>query len=439
MREMIRFGFPMGLLAFAAMAVASAPSAANDTAVLDLKPTVIEDALPSAPAAAPTVSDSRSGPDPVVEDRKWDPDAGQTAKAIEPADKPIEADRTDGQAQTAQDPGPVPALADKASAPATVEDLDAGSRGVEKLAGAPPEATPPVTAPPVVAAPAPANSTTTAPTIAASGNAAPTTATSSAEAPAPIRTETVPAPAAPIAAGPATSPPVVVAQPVPAAPVPAAPTASVAASPESPITPATPATPSTPAPPVVAAAPAAPTKTVDTPAAKAPAAKSAAAAGQGPRPPMNRSRLEPIQSANPDRNIVVCVGGCGGKRVVLNEAKPTTPVRTPAGAEPTAAANSKVPVDKIARCAGGCYPFTSGFTHAGGYTQPEFGGARVVAVENANWLTNGPARTPPIARPARQITPPAPVKAKRDDWMARINRDREAERAARGQPGEPAL
>lgn len=450
MREMFRFGLPMGLLAFVAMAVASAPSAANDTAVLDLKPTVIEDALPSTPAASPVDKDNRSGPaDPVVEQREQDPDAGQMAKAVEPTDKPTEAERTDGQAQTAQDqapgqgtpdhgtpgrPTPGPALADTASNLPSVDDIDIGSRGAEKLPGVPPSGNPPVTAPTVVAAPAPAAPTTTAPA-------------------APLRTEpdtsaevspaaAVPAPAASTSAEPKsavaapaaqTDPaPAAIAEPTtptPVAPTPAVPTVSAAKSPEAPLPPAQTAG---------SAAPAAPTKTVEAPAAKAPAAKTAAA-GQGPRPPMNRLRLEPIQSANPDRNIVVCVGGCGGKRVVLNEPKPTTPVRTPAGAELTPAAKSKVPVDKIARCAGGCYPFTSGFTHAGGYTQPEFGSGRVVAVENANWLTNSPAPTPQITRPARQITPPAPVKAKRDDWMARINRDREAERAARGQPGAPAL
>jgi len=144
-------------------------------------------------------------------------------------------------------------------------------------------------------------------------------------------------------------------------------------------------------------------------------------------------RLNPLQTARPDRNIVVCEAGCGGTRVVYDGAN-GGPVSEAAGAVAP-------PVN--ASCRGGCYASPPGHTWAG-YDQTRGVTVSVSAPRlldgEGQWMTSATPSSPatpgisikPGIMAAPEATPHTkPAKVKRDDWMARINREREADKAAK--------
>ncbi len=136
-------------------------------------------------------------------------------------------------------------------------------------------------------------------------------------------------------------------------------------------------------------------------------------------------KYHPLQTARPDRNIVVCEAGCEGTRVVFDGKQ-----SVPAG-DITPSAVTDQP---IATCRGGCYENAPGHTWAGydPSRKPALGGyGSIVAPKlldgDGRWMSNVTPGV--IAAPvaAQQSKP----KAKREDWMSRINREREAEKAAK--------
>jgi len=176
-------------------------------------------------------------------------------------------------------------------------------------------------------------------------------------------------------------------------------------------------------------------------------------------------KLHPLQQAKPDRNLIVCEAGCGGTKIVYDGAR----------AKPaTEAAPAEQGRTRNAYCKGGCYPFTTGFTNAGGHSPPSAAAPRLLDDSAGRWMTTlmpadkapaaapspaakksaektnpekpNPAASPlnalaspskpavgATAAPAASAVAPGPAadalpKAKRDDWMARINRAREAEK-----------
>jgi hypothetical protein len=144
-------------------------------------------------------------------------------------------------------------------------------------------------------------------------------------------------------------------------------------------------------------------------------------------------RLNPLQTARPDRNIVVCEAGCGGTRVVYDGAN----------SAPVSEAASAIAPQVNASCRGGCYASPPGHTWAG-YDQTRGVTVSVTAPRllggEGQWMTSGTpssAAAPGISiKPGIMAAPEAtpqtkPAKVKRDDWMARINREREADKAAK--------
>lgn len=155
------------------------------------------------------------------------------------------------------------------------------------------------------------------------------------------------------------------------------------------------------------------------------------------------ARLHPLQSARPNRNIVVCEAGCDGTRVIYDGP------RAVAGgdvSENGAAFNST--------CKGGCYANPPGQSWAG------YDRSRAADVANGSapaprlldgegrWLSNlaqgneapgsqaSGVRSGIVPVPAsgeRAANPGKPEARKRDDWMARINSERKAERAGSNQ------
>ncbi|MDZ4841932.1 MAG: hypothetical protein SH859_07290 [Hyphomicrobium aestuarii] len=144
-------------------------------------------------------------------------------------------------------------------------------------------------------------------------------------------------------------------------------------------------------------------------------------------------RLNPLQTARPDRNIVVCEAGCGGTRVVYDGAN----------GGPVSEAASAVAPQVNASCRGGCYASPPGHTWAG-YDQSRGVTVSVTAPRlldgEGQWMTSGTpssSAAPGISiKPGIMAAPAAtpqtkPAKVKRDDWMARINREREVDKAAK--------
>ena len=144
-----------------------------------------------------------------------------------------------------------------------------------------------------------------------------------------------------------------------------------------------------------------------------------------------------LQLAAPDFNIVVCEAGCGDSRarVVYKQAKAL--MRSVANDPKLAYA----PVTKNAECKGGCA--NDGGTRRGSAAEPA---PKLLSPEAGNWLTkvapSANASSPP-ASPVAAPTPEAPKPqaiapqaiapqsntpqastGAREDWLARINRER---------------
>lgn len=156
------------------------------------------------------------------------------------------------------------------------------------------------------------------------------------------------------------------------------------------------------------------------------------------------TRLHPLQSARPNRNIVVCEAGCDGTRVIYDG-----PRAVAAGdvSEKGAAFNST--------CKGGCYANPPGQAWAG------YDRSRAADMPNGStpaprlldgegrWLSNeiqgneapvssqaSGVRSGILPVPAggdRAAKSAKPEARKRDDWMARINSERKSERAGSSQ------
>ena len=142
--------------------------------------------------------------------------------------------------------------------------------------------------------------------------------------------------------------------------------------------------------------------------------------------------LSPLQKAAPDYNVIVCEAGCGnsGPRVVYKEPKyPLRSVATDAKQMATSV------VTKAADCKGGCSYAAGGIVRAASVEQQSKG----PAFGSGQWLTTVKPEAGKIAvRKVPAAAKSASNKALREDWMVRINREREAEKAAGSDTAAPA-
>ena len=143
------------------------------------------------------------------------------------------------------------------------------------------------------------------------------------------------------------------------------------------------------------------------------------------------TKYSPLQLAAPDYDIMVCEAGCdNGPRVMTRQLKSL--------ARSVAPPKVPVPADSIilkqAECVGGCFdsPWRTGM--AGGRHQQT--AARAIGVDAGNWMTSvsPQAGAAPASVAARLASKPS-----RDDWMTRINRERETDKPApaSGPPQSP--
>lgn len=130
-------------------------------------------------------------------------------------------------------------------------------------------------------------------------------------------------------------------------------------------------------------------------------------------------QLHALQKEQPNYNIVVCEAGCGDAQPHVISKQLKSLVRSVAN-DPALA---NTPVTKNADCQGGCQ-------YTGGSRQASAHGPKLLNQAAGAWMTTV---TPPLdAAPVAPIQPQA-SKGSRDDWMARINRER-----ADGKPATPA-
>lgn len=132
------------------------------------------------------------------------------------------------------------------------------------------------------------------------------------------------------------------------------------------------------------------------------------------------SVLHPLQQASPDYSIVVCEAGCGDEQPHIVTKQPKSALH-PVNVGPQSDAATAT---KAGECKGGCvYPVTGVLAQ---------GGAKMLNVQAGDWMTSV-APTKPVTI---KLSPRA-GKQLRDDWMARINREREPakEDAAPAQDG----
>ncbi len=127
----------------------------------------------------------------------------------------------------------------------------------------------------------------------------------------------------------------------------------------------------------------------------------------------------PLQVAAPNENVIVCEAGCGDARAHVVYSEPKTALRSVVADAPGSATAL---TGKTAECRGGCaYPGLS--RSQPGFAMSSLGGPRGVNPELGAWMTSVSAA---VEAPAA-----APVKKSlREDWLARINREREAKAAA---------
>jgi hypothetical protein len=130
------------------------------------------------------------------------------------------------------------------------------------------------------------------------------------------------------------------------------------------------------------------------------------------------SRLHPLQAAAPDYLVTVCEAGCGatGTHVVTKLSKSLTLTGRPDLT--SAVVNPSNP----GKCIGGCYSSSSRMSLG---AQLSTVAPKTLGPGAGQWMTTVTKTDAP--EPAAN---PAPSKASRDDWMARINRERDAEKAA---------
>ena len=126
----------------------------------------------------------------------------------------------------------------------------------------------------------------------------------------------------------------------------------------------------------------------------------------------SKPKLHALQTESPDYNIVICEAGCGDSRAHVIYKQPVSAIRS-ALADP-AAANAAL--TKKAECRGGC---------DGNHSQKQasLGGAAPALLNDTagSWMTTVEPSAPKA--PAASAKPQA-SKSLKEDWMARINRQR---------------
>ena len=140
-------------------------------------------------------------------------------------------------------------------------------------------------------------------------------------------------------------------------------------------------------------------------------------------------RLHELQTAAPDYDILLCEAGCkiAGAQILTKKLKTQAVsadgralVKADAPVVPSPVAPGKSP-----ECVGGCSDRQMGMTNisAGGSSTP-----RVMGEAAGSWMTSV---APTHAKPAAK-------KASAEDWMARINRERDAAKPATSDTPAPA-
>lgn len=128
-----------------------------------------------------------------------------------------------------------------------------------------------------------------------------------------------------------------------------------------------------------------------------------------------KPKLHPLQTQSPDHNIVICEAGCGGSGARIVYKRPNAAIRS-ALADP---AKANAPLTKNAECRGGCDASPN-------QKQASLGGGAPALLNDAagSWLTTV---EPSAAAAAPAVAPkPHAGKSLKEDWMARINRERAA-------------
>ena len=135
------------------------------------------------------------------------------------------------------------------------------------------------------------------------------------------------------------------------------------------------------------------------------------------------SALHPLQQAAPDYSIIVCEAGCGDEQAHVVTKRPKSALH-PVNVGPQWDAATAT---RAGECKGGCvYP-------ASGLMAPQVG-ASVLNSHSGAWLTS----TEPATKSVTIKLSPRAGKQLREDWMARINREREpAKEEAKPDAAEP--
>lgn len=137
----------------------------------------------------------------------------------------------------------------------------------------------------------------------------------------------------------------------------------------------------------------------------------------------SKPTLHALQKESPDYNIVVCEAGCGDSRAHIVYKKPVASIRS-ALADP---ATATAPLTKKAECRGGCdgnnsHKHASLATTAPTLLNDQAGSWMTTVEPSAAKAPSGPSAT---SHPAATTKPQA-SKSLKEDWMARINRERAA-------------
>ena len=126
----------------------------------------------------------------------------------------------------------------------------------------------------------------------------------------------------------------------------------------------------------------------------------------------SKPTLHALQVESPDYNIVICEAGCGDSRAHIIYKKPVATIRS-ALADPAAAT---APLTKKAECRGGCDGNPS-------QKQASLAPPAILNDSAGSWMTTVEPST--VKTPAATSKPQA-NKSLKEDWMARINRERAA-------------
>jgi hypothetical protein len=137
-------------------------------------------------------------------------------------------------------------------------------------------------------------------------------------------------------------------------------------------------------------------------------------------------KLNPLQIAAPDYDVLICEAGCqNGPGILAKRLKVQSPSATA-----DRGTNDRFISQKSAECRGGCYdsgPRLSGLGMGRSALTP-----RVLGGEAGTWMTTVTPEKSAAAAPAKPA--PGAKKGLRDDWMARINRERSTDQPS----SEPA-